>query len=72
MGRGGYDLTEPEEDRSSIGDAALFFDEMRKKEREKAAAEKAAEEEEKKLIKSKKSRGIMVGPFCIPLCARFP
>ncbi|KAF2129529.1 hypothetical protein P153DRAFT_21141 [Dothidotthia symphoricarpi CBS 119687] len=60
MGRGGYDMTDANSMRSSAAMHALKeADERRAAELRKANAEREAEEEAK-LIRTKKSRGIMV------------
>ncbi|KAJ4341306.1 hypothetical protein N0V95_007254 [Ascochyta clinopodiicola] len=59
MGRGGYDTTEPGGKKSSMGDAALYWNTQDRKKREEHVAMTAAEDAEQKLIKNKKSRGIM-------------
>jgi transaldolase len=61
MGRGAYDTTNPSLAKSSAAMEALRLNNIERAEQAKMDAEFQAAEDYAKLVKSKKSRGIVVG-----------
>ncbi|KAJ4317217.1 ndufs4 NADH dehydrogenase Fe-S protein subunit [Neodidymelliopsis sp. IMI 364377] len=60
MGRSGYDLTDPGRDKSSAAAITLRWHEEKTAKEAHVATLQAAEDAQQKLIRSKRSRGIMV------------